>query len=377
MSSSSWPERPKLWNRSVARKAIMGREPTFNPSPAAQSLLGRAVVRPKVYNQGQARKKLLRGKRHRRESATHNPVPAALSVLGGILKLPKFLKKPSDQRAAAVAPTLISSAVQGNLTAAKAMLERTQFGIAAERAVWQAAVAQLPPAIIQAVTKYKAQIPSVDQKGPETAAQTALERPFMLPSAAGSAAAVPTLGGIPTATLGQLAVPVVRELTKKPRGATRGRYPTYTDRYGRQRYSTKPPGTDLRIPAGATPSPGSPYSFFRGAVGKGGAAATVGQVAVAGAAGIAAYLVTQRVLQHLGGAAQRKEEAGVNAALAFRQARADFKQRTGRDPNKTELAEMKRAYQAQLVELGYDPVTFTRKRTGLENFLEDYNPLGG
>lgn len=37
---------------------------------------------------------------------------------------------------------------------------------------------------------------------------------------------------------------------------------------------------------------------------------------------------------------------------------------------------MKRAYQAQLVELGYDPVTFTRKRSGVENFLEDYNPLG-
>lgn len=365
---------PKLWNRGYARAALVGREPTMNPSPGAAYLLGIGVERPRVHQTGIARRQL-EGKRRTR---TANPLPAALSVLGSIIKTPKFLKKPSEQRAAAVAPQLVTAAVQGNLTAAKAIMDRSTFGIQAERNVWLQALTQLPPNIINAVKDNANRIPVVDHKGPETAATTALARPFMLPSAAGSAAAVPTLGGIPTATLGQLAVPVVRELTKKPRATTRrGRYPTYVDRDGRQRYSTKPPGTELRIPQGATPTPGTPYSFFRGAVGKGGAAATVGQVAVAAAAGIGAYLVTQRLLQHLGGRAQQKEEAGVNAALAFRQARADFKARQGRDPNAAELAEMKQAYQAQLVELGYDPVTFTRTRSGVERFLEDYNPFGG
>jgi hypothetical protein len=112
-------------------------------------------------------------------------------------------------------------------------------------------------------------------------------------------------------------------------------------------------------------------------VGAGGAATTVGQLAVAGAAGIGAYLVTQALLKHLGGRAQRKEEAGVNAALAFREARAEFQRQQGRAPNRAELAEMKQAYQEQLVALGYDPVTFTRTRSRVAQFFETYNPLGG
>lgn len=161
----------------------------------------------------------------------------------------------------------------------------------------------------------------------------------------------------------------------KPRRQRRARYPAYTRRDGRQVYSTKPPGSPYRLPAGAVPSPGTPYSFFRGAVGAGGAAATVGQVALAGAAGVAAYLITQRLLQHFGSKALKKEEAGVAAALAFRQARADFQMQQGRMPNKAELQQMKQAYVAQLTDLGYDPVTLTRKRSGIESFLSTYNPF--
>ncbi len=141
--------------------------------------------------------------------------------------------------------------------------------------------------------------------------------------------------------------------------------------------STRPPGTELRIPEGATPIAGTPYNFFRGAVGGGGALRTAGQVAVAGAAGLAAYYVTSKLLAALGGRAQRKEEAGVAAAQAFHAGYNQFVQEQGRKPNTGELKEMRDAYRQQLIDLGYDPVTFTRKRSGVESFLEAYNPFGG
>lgn len=194
-------------------------------------------------------------------------------------------------------------------------------------------------------------------------------------------------GGAPASPLAQfgqvLASPTGAGLVRtvaaavKPKRARRGRYPTYVDRQGRQRYSTKPPGGELRLPAGATPTPGTPYSFFQGAVGKGGAAKTAGQFAVAAAVGVGVYLVTRKLLQYLGGGAQRKEEAGVNAARALHEALEEYKAQKGAYPPPAERAQMKAAYRDKLVELGYDPDTFTRTRSGFENFLEDYNPFGG
>lgn len=334
-------------------------------------MLGRRTVR-------RAKAKLKR--RGRKRAHRGNPLPAVVGVLSGLGglagKLGGRFRQPSEKRAAGLAPQIVSAANAGNLTAAAGLIERAAKPmIAKESAVWKAAAAQLSPDIIAAVHANASRIPKADQSNPEAFAQSVMANPVQVGTGAAPVGASP---GTAASILQQLAQPgTIRTIASaaKPRRSRRQRYPTYTDQYGRQRYSTKPPGSEMRIPRGATPSPGTPYSFFRGAVGAGGAAVTAGQLAVAGAAGVAAYLVTQRVLQNLGGRAQRKEEAGVNAALAFRQARADFKAQQGRDPNRAELAEMKRAYQAQLVELGYDPVTFTRTRSRLEGFLEDYNPL--
>ena len=358
----------RIWSQSVARRSLLGAERTHNPSPAAASMLGKRRLR-------RAKKKLRA--RGRKRAHRGNPLPAVVGVLGsagGLLgKLGGRFRPPSEVRAARVSESVVQAANAGNLTAARGLIERAALPmIAKESAVWKAAAARLSPDIVRQVNANLSRIPQASQKNPEEFAQSVLGNPV---SAVGGAAAPTGLQQV----VGALTQPgTIRSIAQvaKPR-RSRQRYPTYVDRYGRQRYSTKPPGAELRIPAGATPAPGTPYSFFRGAIGKGGAATTAGQLAVAGAAGVAAYLVTQRVLEHLGGRAQRQEEAGVNAALAFRQARADFQQQQGRAPNRAELAEMKRAYQAQLVELGYDPVTFTRTRSRLEGFLEDYNPLGG
>lgn len=364
-----------LWSRGIARARLMGYEPTHNPSPAAAALLKRGLGK---------RKRLaavVRAlSRRRRPFHRGNPPPAvvALAAYGKKLLGGRF-RTPSEKRAEPVAQQLVTAAVGGNLTAAKAIIERTQIGIAKERAVWNAALAQLPPELMKAVTRYKAQIPGVDHTSPEAAGSSALSRPFNVPGSGAGLSPGSTEG--PT-LLGVLQQPgTIRAIGAVARSSTRRRrrqrYPTYSDRYGRQRYSYKPPGSEMRIPEGAIPTPGTPYSFFRGAVGAGGALATAGQLAVGAGAGLASYLVTRRLLAVLGGRAQAKEEAGVNAALAFRQARADFAAQQGRAPNRAELAEMKSAYQQQLVALGYDPVTFTRSRSGVESFLETYNPLGG
>ena len=360
--------------QSNASKFVHGERPTNNPTMAARFIIGRGKVaqsRLKQYARRVVKKTRYKGNPSLAGLASVVPgggiISGILSALGG-----RF-KKPSEVRAAALAPAIIQAANAGNLTAARGLIERAARPmIAKESAVWQAAAAQLAPNIVALVKKNLNSIPMADQKNPEAFAQSVMASAFQAPGAGAAATTSSQFGQLLTP---QLVTGVARAVT--PRRQRRQRYPSYQDRYGRQRYSYKPPGSQMRIPQGATVTPGSPYSFFRGAVGRGGAATTAGQLAVAGAAGVAAYLVTQRVLEKLGGRAQGKEEAGVAAALAFRQARADFKQQQGRDPNRAELAEMKRAYQQQLVELGYDPVTFTRERSRVEEFLETYNPLGG
>jgi hypothetical protein len=343
----------------------MGNERTNNPTPAAAAMLGKKRV-------ARAKRTLKRKgikKRHK-----GNPLPAVVALAGGLLgKLGGRFRKPSEARAAAVAPSIVQAANSGNLTAARGLIERAAKPMkVAESVVWKAAAAQLSADIIKQVAANSKSIPQADQSSPEAFAQSVLASAYQAVSAA------PAQSGFATALSVLQAPGTVRALVSaaKPRRAARGRYPTYTDRYGRQRYSTKPPGGELRLPAGATPSAGTPYSFFQGAVGKGGAAATAGQLAVAGAAGVGAYLVTRRLLQYVGGKAQRAEEAGVNAARALHDALEDYRANTGKYPPPAERAKMKAAYQAKLVELGYDPITFTRTRSGFESFVEDYNPEG-
>jgi len=364
----------KLWSQSIARRSLLGGD-TMNPTIAARSLLER----------GRGKRAVARAirKQHRRRKPSHkwNPDIAGLaslvpggsvitSLLGG---LGKRFKAPSEVRAGRLAPAIVQSANAGNLTAARGLIERAARPMnVAESNVWKAAAAQLAASTIAAVKANLASIPQADQADPERFAASVVASAYqpMATAAAGTPAA--TLLGV----LGQPGTIRAIASAAKPRRQARGRYPTYSD-HGRQRYSSKPPGSELRIPAGATMTPGTPYSFFRGAVGGGGALATAGQVALAAGAGIAAYLVTQRLLAALGGRAQKREEAGVAAALALRQARADLAKQQGYPITPAQAKEMGAAYKQQLIELGYDPVTFTRKRSGVEGFLEAYNPFGG
>jgi hypothetical protein len=100
----------------------------------------------------------------------------------------------------------------------------------------------------------------------------------------------------------------------------------------------------------------------------------VGKVAGVAAAGAAAYLVTHAVLKYLGGRALAKEQAGVAATLALREAREQLAQQQGKPLTKAQSQAMSAEWKRQLIGLGYDPVTFTRKRSGAERFLSDYAP---
>lgn len=379
---SSWGQynSARLWSQSTARRSMMGKERTNNPTPAAARLLGKKRV-------ARARFKLKRA--GKRRAYRGNPSPGVVGTLGSVLPgggiigsvigaLGGRFRKPSEVRAAAVAPSVIASANAGNLVAVKGIIHRAEptFGIAKERAVWQAALTQVKPALVAAAVKQDKQIPEADQSNPEAFQKSVLAAQGAM-QLAGAASAPPSFIEQAGAYFTPGTVSAVARAVTPRRSSRRQRYPTYTDRQGRQRYSTKPPGSQMRLPAGAVPSPGTAYSFFRGAVGKGGAGTTAAQLGVAAAAGAAAYLVTQKLLQYLGGRAQGKEEAGVLAARALHEALEEYKHRFGKYPPPAERREMKAAYRAKLDELGYDPDRFTRTRGAVAGFLEDYNPFGG
>lgn len=326
---------PYVWNQGSARRALIGGR-TMNPSPAATALLGK---------QRAARGRLALKKRGRKSAHRGNPVPALVGVLAPVIGKYLHIGGPDPAKQALRLQTLQRYAEAGNLKELDAVARRLEGHGVAINDVTVNAAAELA------------------QKVREHQVATATPTPTV-------ASTITGLLSSPGAA------PIIREVVKQAK-PKRQRYPTYRDSYGRQRYSYKPPGSDIRIPAGATPVVGSPYSFFRGAVGGGGAATTAGQLAVAGAAGVAAYLVTQKLLQYLGGRAQSAEEAGVNAARAHREALEELKLRLGRAPNAAEKAEINDTYKSKLIELGYNPVTFTRTRSKLDQLLEDYNPFGG
>jgi len=326
-----------LYNQGIARRALLG-EDTQNPSMAAKSLLGEGRI-------SRAKKKLAKAGLKRRKSHRGNPLPALIGAVAVAGKVAKRLKGPAARSAERHATV-------------DALMNRARLGD-------NSAVVEL--------TRLSQAFATQEAKD-YAAGQLAL-----LAHGAVSTMGPATRGSLPGISAG-ITAGVVREVarTLRPKAPRRRRgYPAYTDRFGRERYSTRPPGSELRIPEGATPIAGTPYNFFRGAVGAGGAARTAGQFAVAGAAGLAAYYVTSKLLAALGGRAQRKEEAGVAAAQAFHAGYNQFVQEQGRKPNAGELKEMRDAYRQQLLDLGYDPVTFTRKRSAVEGFLETYNPFGG
>ena len=354
----NWPKRPKLWNRSRARASIMGPEATFNPSPAAASLLGKRVVRASMYNQGQARRRL------RKHTRTLNPAPAALSLLSGILKLPKFLKKPSEVRAAAVVPALVSSAVAGNLTAVKAILERSTFGVQKERNVWLQAQSQLPPALIELARKHATSIPGVDHKGPETAAQTAIERAFLAPTGVSTGGGGPSLSPQLLAAGVTAAGKVLVQAAKPSRArSTRARQVTRYDPATGDKYKVPSTSPEASQWPSRKPSAKTLAGFGGGAaaaapvVTKAAGLAGAGAGAIAGVVigGLAVGLLIGTGLRKLFGTAKavRAEEAAVKGALVLRDTRAQLEAQLGRKLNATESRALFDEYAAQLPRLGF------------------------
>lgn len=343
----------KLWNQSLARKSLLGGD-TMNPSIAAKSLLGKTVV-------ARASRKLK--SYGRRRSHRGNPLPALAGVLGGLKGL--FGGPDPEKQKQRLAH-----------------IEGLRDVVAGTQAPWAGMTQRLALTNLQGIAQGRELMGVAINPTTVAAAQAALSQLGKDPSGK-VAGAAPTPTAQLTSFLGTpggalVAGKLIQGVTSTGRRSTRQRYPTYTDRYGRQRYSYKPPGgAPMRLPAGAQMSVGTPYNFFTGAIGKGGAAATAGQLAVGAAAGAAAYLVTQRLLEYLGGRAQSKEEAGVNAAKALHQALEDYKTQHGAYPPPAERQQMKEAYRQQLVELGYNPDTFTRERGAVAEFFETYNPFGG
>jgi hypothetical protein len=249
--------------------------------------------------------------------------------------------------------------------------------IAKEHAVWVAAAAQLAPSIVASVKIHMKSIPAADQSSPEAFATSVMGSAVQLPAGGGTPA-----GGLATllSTAGgaRAVGAIARAVT--PRRSRRQRYSSYVDRYGTQRYSYKPPGSQMRLPAGATPSADTAYSFFRGSVGQGGAGTTAAQLGVAAAAGTAAYFGTQAILKHFGGRALSAEEGGVAAALAAREARYQYAvahNLRGAPPSYGVPAAVIRqigdGMKQKLAELGYN-AQGVRTRSGVENFLSDYAP---
>lgn len=325
-----------VWNQGIARRSLGGGR-THNPTPAAQAMLGKKALT-------RAAARLKRGGRKRAHKG--NPLPAVVGVLGLASKLGGLLGRfqNKDPIRIANAEKAYTDARTPGPGAAAVVAEIINQAHNSATPVGKAAYQK----VFDQLVYDKVILPSGQYVGPPMAAPVGPAGPQL-------AGYAPLVGA------------VAQQAFRQPR-SQRPRYPSYQDRYGRQRYSYKQPGEQFRLPAGATPLPGSPYKFFSGDLGAGGAGTTAAQLGVAAAAGAGAYLVTQKLLQYLGGRAQTAEEAGVNAARAHREALLAH-------PN--EKAAINAAYKNKLIELGYDPVTFTRTRSGFENFVETYNPFGG
>jgi hypothetical protein len=120
----------------------------------------------------------------------------AVSAGAGILK--GITKTPSEKRAAKVLPAVVASAMGGNLTALKAMKDRSTFGISKERAVWLGGynkVASARPDLVAALAANLRFIPRIDNSTPESAASSAIANAYFAPAGTPK----PTQGTTPAA----------------------------------------------------------------------------------------------------------------------------------------------------------------------------------
>lgn len=100
--------------------------------------------------------------------------------------------KPSDKRAQAVLPSVVQSALNGNLTAWRCLDERRTIGIASERTVWANGWAQAStqrPDLLALYNQYKSKVPAVNNANPEAAAASVLANPYSAPGTGTPAAA--------------------------------------------------------------------------------------------------------------------------------------------------------------------------------------------
>lgn len=165
----------RIWNQGVARKLLLG-EKSQNPTLAASALL-RSLGKRRVT------RALRRVSKIRRRFHKGNPAPALVAALGGKIfsGLGKRFRASSDKRAQGIAAGLVIAANQGNLTAARGLIERAAVPMnAKEKAVWAAAAGQLAPKIRASVGKYAELIPAADQSGPEQFAASVMAQPVSL-----------------------------------------------------------------------------------------------------------------------------------------------------------------------------------------------------
>jgi hypothetical protein len=102
------------------------------------------------------------------------------------------LTQSSDKRAQAVLPSVVQSALNGNLTAWRCLDERRNLGIATERAVWASGWAQAStqrPDLLALYNQYKSKVPAVNNTSPEAAAASVLANPYSAPGMGTPAAA--------------------------------------------------------------------------------------------------------------------------------------------------------------------------------------------
>jgi len=135
-------------------------------------------------------------------AATAGPVGAAVGIASSLgIKIPGIsFKASSEHRARGVVPRVLQSALAGNLTAVRALSERRFIGIQAERQVWASAYDQLQqqrPDLVALFEANKTSVPSVDNSGPEAAANSALGQPYSVGQAAPAPSSV--AGGVPNA----------------------------------------------------------------------------------------------------------------------------------------------------------------------------------
>lgn len=163
-----------------------------------------------------------------------------------------------------------------------------------------------------------------------------------------------------------LAIALAKGLTTRRR---RG-YSSYGGGYGRRRrapqYYDEEAGLVSPKSFQKAAGVGASGAGVVGGVGGASALATAG-VAIAGLA--AGYYIGYNLNKYLAGKALSAEEAGLAAAKAFRDARAQAAARKGSALTAAEVRSLGAQYKAQLVSLGYDPVTFTRTRSALESFF--------